>query len=235
MGESSHRVIPFLGPDDAFPPVEDALQEPNGLLAAGADLSPTRLLAAYSEGIFPWFGETDPILWWSPDPRMVLRVSEVHVSRSLGKVIRSGRFTITMDTAFVDVVRGCAEARRDHEGTWITGEMEDAYARLAELGHAHSVEAWLDGALAGGLYGVAVGRMFFGESMFTRVTDASKVALVQLARQLEKWRMPMVDCQMSTSHLASLGARDIRRTEFVREVRYLVRQPAVAPPWRLDR
>ena len=235
MGESGHRVIPFLGPDDPFPSVDDALQEPNGLLAAGADLSPARLLDAYSEGIFPWFGETDPILWWSPDPRMVLRVSDVHVSRSLGKVIRSGRFTVTMDTAFSAVVRGCAEARRDREGTWITAEMQEAYARLAELGHAHSVEAWLDGALAGGLYGVAVGRMFFGESMFTRVTDASKVALIQLARQLEKWRMPMVDCQMSTAHLASLGARDIRRTDFVREVRYLVRQPAVAPPWRLDR
>ena len=213
--------------------MEAALPAPNGLLAAGGDLSPERLLAAYAEGIFPWFGEDDPILWWSPDPRMVLYAREVHVARSLHKVIKSGKFRVTLDTAFPAVVRACAEARRDHEGTWITPAMEEAYIRLAELGHAHSVEAWQGDALAGGLYGVAVGRMFFGESMFTRVRDASKVALVQLARQLEAWNMPMIDCQMSTQHLASLGARDIRRTDFVEEVRYLVRQPPVSAPWQM--
>ena len=227
-------MIPFLSTDDPFPPVDVALREPNGLLAAGGDLSAERLLAAYAEGIFPWFGEDDPILWWSPDPRRVLNVNEVHVSRSLSKVIRGGRFRITLDTAFADVVRGCAEARRDHEGTWITPEMEAAYLQMAGLGHAHSVEAWQGDTLVGGLYGVAVGRMFFGESMFTRASDASKVALVHLARQFEKWGVPMIDCQMSTPHLASLGARDIPRSDFLREVRYLVQQPAVPAPWRFD-
>lgn len=227
-------MIPFLSPGDPFPPVELALQAPNGLLAAGGDLSPERLLAAYREGVFPWFGEDDPILWWSPDPRMVLYAGEVHVSRSLRKAIKAQRFRITLDTAFQSVVRGCAEARRDHEGTWITPEMEDAYVRLAELGYAHSVEAWQGDSLVGGLYGVAVGRMFFGESMFTRVSDASKVALVSLARQLERWQMPLIDCQMSTSHLASLGAREIPRAGFVGEVRYLVQQPPVAAPWRFE-
>jgi leucyl/phenylalanyl-tRNA--protein transferase len=227
-------VIPFLTTDDPFPPVETALRTPNGLLAAGGDLSPDRLLAAYREGVFPWFGEDDPIRWWSPDPRMVLYVNEVHVSRSLKKVLRAGRFRITLDTAFADVVRGCAETRRDHEGTWITPAMEDAYARLAELGHAHSVEVWQGGGLVGGLYGVAVGRMFFGESMFSKASDASKVALVSLTRQLDAWRMPLIDCQMSTAHLASLGAREIPRSDFVAEVRYLVQQPAVPAPWRFE-
>ena len=149
-------------------------------------------------------------------------------------MIRANRFRVTLDTAFRDVVRACAEARRDHEGTWITPAMEEAYVQLAELGYAHSVEVWKGDVLVGGLYGVAVGRMFFGESMFSRSADASKVALVRLARQLEAWRMPTIDCQMSTRHLASLGARDIRRADFVDEVRYLVQQPAVPAPWRFD-
>lgn len=227
-------MIPFLSPDDPFPPVDLALQVPNGLLAAGGDLTPERLLAAYREGVFPWFGDEDPILWWSPDPRMVLYTNEVHVSRSLNKVINAHRFRVTLDQAFRDVIKGCAGARRDHEGTWITQAMEEAYVRLAELGHAHSVEAWQGDTLVGGLYGVAMGRMFFGESMFTRVTDASKVTLVTLARQLERWKMPLIDCQMSTPHLASLGARDVPRTDFLAEVRYLVQQPAVPAPWRFD-
>ena len=228
-------MIPFLSTDDPFPPVESALRAPNGLLAAGGDLSPERLLAAYREGVFPWFGEDDPILWWSPDPRMVLYVKDVHVSRSLNKVLKARRFRVTLDTAFADVLRGCAEARRDHEGTWITPTMEEAYIRLAELGYAHSVEAWQGDTLAGGLYGVAVGRMFFGESMFSRASDASKVALVSLTRQLDAWGMPLIDCQMSTAHLASLGARDIPRADFVGEVRYLVQQPPIPAPWRFDR
>ena len=224
-------MIPFLSPDDPFPPVDAAMHEPNGLLAAGGDLSPERLLSAYADGIFPWFGDEDPILWWSPDPRMVLYVKEVHVSRSLGKVLRSDRFRVTLDSAFPAVVRACAEARRDHEGTWITAEMEQAYIRLAELGYGHSVETWQGETLVGGLYGVAIGRMFFGESMFSRVSNASKAALVFLARQLESWGAPMIDCQMSTPHLASLGARDIPRADFVREVRYLAGQPPMAAPW----
>ena len=227
-------MIPFLSSDDPFPPVDFALQVPNGLLAAGADLSTGRILAAYAEGIFPWFGDEDPILWWSPDPRMVLYASEVHVSRSLGKVLRSDRFRVTADTAFAEVVRGCAEARRDHEGTWITAEMEEAYNELARLGHGHSVEVWKGDSLVGGLYGVALGRMFFGESMFSRASDASKVALVRLARQLDAWGMPMIDCQMSTPHLASLGARDIPRSDFVHEIQTLVQQPAKPGPWRFD-
>ena len=227
-------MIPFLSPDDPFPPVDLALQVPNGLLAAGGDLTPERLLAAYREGVFPWFGDEDPILWWSPDPRMVLYTNEVHVSRSLNKVIKTNRFRVTLDQAFREVIKGCAAARRDNEGTWITQAMEEAYVRLAELGHAHSVEAWEGDTLVGGLYGVALGRMFFGESMFTRVTDASKVSLVTLARQLERWTMPLIDCQMSTPHLASLGARDVPRTDFLAEVRYLVQQPAVPAPWRFD-
>lgn len=234
LNAAFRHVIPFLSSNDPFPPIESALRAPNGLLAAGADLSPERLLAAYREGVFPWFGEDDPILWWSPDPRMVLYVKEVHVSRSLNKVLKARRFRVTLDTAFADVVRGCAEARRDHEGTWITPAMEEAYVRLAELGHAHSVEAWQGETLVGGLYGVAVGRMFFGESMFSKASDASKVALVSLTRQLDAWGMPLIDCQMSTAHLASLGARDIPRSDFVGEVRYLVQQPAVPAPWRFE-
>lgn len=227
-------MIPFLGRTDPFPPVESALGDPNGLLAAGGDLSPERLLDAYARGIFPWFGEGDPLLWWSPDPRMVLYVDELHVSRSLRRVTRSGRFRVTVDQAFHQVMRGCAEPRADQAGTWITDEMVDAYGRLAALGHAHSVETWHGDALVGGLYGVALGRMFFGESMFSREPDASKVAFVHLVRQLARWNMPMIDCQMSTSHLASLGARDIPRAAFIRQLKALVRQQPVRAPWQFD-
>ncbi len=227
-------MIPFLGPSDPFPPLDSALRDPNGLLAAGADLSPQRLLDAYSRGIFPWFGEDDPLLWWSPDPRMILYVDELHMSRSLRRVVRAGRFRVTMDRAFRAVMEGCAEPRPDQAGTWITSEMMRAYEQLARLGYAHSIEAWEGDTLVGGLYGVALGRMFFGESMFTRVSDASKVAFVHLVWQLSRWRMPMIDCQMSTAHLASLGAREISRPEFTRALSALVRQPPVAAPWRLD-
>ncbi len=227
-------MIPFLDFDDPFPPVEFALREPNGLLAAGADLSPERLVEAYARGIFPWFGEDDPLLWWSPDPRMVLHVSELRVSRSLRRTIRSGRFRVTLDRAFEAVMAGCAAPRAGQDGTWITAEMTEAYSRLADLGYAHSVETWLGDELVGGLYGVGVGRMFFGESMFARTTDASKVAFAALVRQLERWSMPMLDCQMSTPHLASLGAREIRRAEFLAQVSQLVRRPPMPSPWVLD-
>jgi leucyl/phenylalanyl-tRNA--protein transferase len=226
--------IPWLRGDDPFPPVESALRDPNGLLAAGGDLSPRRLLEAYRQGIFPWFGDDDPILWWSPDPRMVLWLRDVHVSRTLRRTLRSGRYAVSMDRAFDEVMRGCAEPRREDSGTWITTEMYEAYRRLAGLGHAHSVEAWLDGQLAGGLYGVAVGRVFFGESMFTRATDASKVALVCLARQLERWGFELIDCQMATSHLASLGAREIARSVFLAHVQRYATLPAVPSPWVLE-
>lgn len=227
-------MIPYLESDDPFPPVDLALRDPNGLLAAGADLSPARLIDAYANGIFPWFNADDPVLWWSPDPRMVLPVDEVHVSRSLRKTIRSRKFRVSADTAFGDVMAGCAAPRPDQNGTWITRDMTEAYARLFTLGYAHSIESWLNGRLVGGLYGVALGRMFFGESMFSRASDASKVALVLLARQLGRWGFRIIDCQMSTEHLASLGARDISRASFLRRVRELVREPAVPSPWRLD-
>jgi len=227
-------MIPWLELEDPFPPVERALRDPNGLLAAGGDLSAARLLDAYAGGIFPWFGDDDPLLWWSPDPRMVLLARELHVSRSLRRVIRSGRFAITLDTAFADVMAGCSEPRADHDGTWITAEMKVAYRELEALGYAHSVEAWSGGELVGGLYGVALGRMFYGESMFSRQRDASKAALVYLVRQLERWGFEMVDCQMSTSHLASLGAHDIPRAEFLKAVQRLTRLPGVPSPWVLD-
>jgi len=227
-------MIPWLDVDDPFPPVTTALRDPNGLLAAGADLSPRRLLDAYARGIFPWFGDGDPPLWWSPDPRMVLWTSELHVSRSLRRTIRSGRYVVTLDTAFSDVMIGCASPRRDHDGTWITAEMFDAYTRLASLGYAHSVEVWSGSELAGGLYGVALGRMFYGESMFSRGRDASKVALAVLVRQLERWGFELIDCQMSTPHLASLGAREIPRSEFVQRVRGLIKQRAIPSPWALE-
>lgn len=227
-------MIPYLESDDPFPPVDLALRDPNGLLAAGADLSPARLLDAYAKGIFPWFNEDDPVLWWSPDPRMVLPVDEVHVSRSLQKTIRSRKFRVSADTAFSAVLAGCAQPRPDQNGTWITRDMAEAYARLFSLGYAHSIESWLDDDLVGGLYGVALGRMFFGESMFSRASDASKVALVLLARQLARWGFRIIDCQMSTGHLASLGARDVSRASFLRQVRELVREPGVPSPWRLD-
>ena len=227
-------MIPFLDFDDPFPPVELALREPNGLLAAGGDLSPERLVEAYARGIFPWFGEDDPLLWWSPDPRMVLYGSELRVSRSLRRTIRGRRFRVTLDRAFGDVMAGCAVPRPGQDGTWITAEMTDAYSTLAALGYAHSVEAWLGDELVGGLYGVGIGRMFFGESMFARESDASKVAFAALVRQLERWAMPMVDCQMSTAHLASLGAREIGRPEFLAQVNRLVRRPPMPSPWVLD-
>ena len=227
-------MIPLLGPGDDFPPVEHALDEPNGLLAAGGGLSVARLRDAYARGIFPWFSEGDPVLWWCPDPRMVLPTDAVHVSHSLRRRLRHGGFTFTFDRAFTTVIRACAAPRRHEAGTWLVPAMIRAYERLFEAGLAHSIEVWIDGDLAGGLYGVAVGRMFFGESMFTRKTDASKIAIALLARQLARWQFPLIDCQMRTDHLASLGAIEIPRRDFVRAIRTLVDQPGVRSPWAAD-
>ncbi|MDP1681368.1 MAG: leucyl/phenylalanyl-tRNA--protein transferase, partial [Burkholderiales bacterium] len=173
-------MIPWLEPDDPFPPTSKALKQPNGLLAAGADLTPTRLIDAYSQGVFPWFNADEPVLWWSPDPRMVLYPSELKVSRSLKKVIRNREYEVRLDTAFTRVMRGCAQPRDEQSGTWISPMMIEAYTELHEMGVAHSAETWIDGKLVGGLYGLALGRMFYGESMFTEVTDASKIAFVHL-------------------------------------------------------
>jgi len=197
-----------------FPPVHYA--EPDGLLAVGGDLSPERLLLAYEEGIFPWYSEGYPILWWSPDPRLVLFPNELKVTRSLGRVLRKKRFQVTLDRAFADVMAKCAGVRRRHEeGTWIVPEMVEAYHRLHIMGHAHSVESWCDGKLVGGLYGVSLGGVFFGESMFTEMTDASKVAFVHLVALLQRRSFLMIDCQITTSHLQRFGAREISRREFI--------------------
>ncbi len=227
-------MIPWLDRHEPFPPVELALQDPNGLLAAGGDLSTARLLDAYARGIFPWFSDDDPLLWWSPDPRMVLYVasctSRARCAGSSGRVASASRWMPPSR----EVMRGCAEPRPAQDGTWITPAMVEAYTRLASLGFAHSVEAWVGDGLVGGLYGVAIGRMFFGESMFTRQTDASKVAFASLVRQLERWGFELIDCQMATSHLASLGAREIPRDEFLAQVARLVRMPGVPSPWTYD-
>lgn len=214
--------------DLAFPPVERALREPNGLLAAGGDLSPQRLVNAYRAGIFPWFEQGQPILWWSPDPRTVLRPDQVHVSRSLAKLMRQGRFTVTFDQAFSDVITACAAPRDYTDQTWITGAMRQAYGQLHALGYAHSVEVWEGEQLAGGLYGVAMGQVFFGESMFSRADNASKVGFVTLARHLAASGFVLIDCQMPTRHLESLGAAPMPRSEFVQILRDHIDAPSIA-------
>ncbi|MBK9130854.1 MAG: leucyl/phenylalanyl-tRNA--protein transferase [Gammaproteobacteria bacterium] len=210
-----------------FPPVTRALTEPNGLLAIGGCLDPDWLIEAYRNGIFPWFSPGQPILWWSPDPRMVLFPERLKVSRSLEKLIRQGVYTVTLDQDFGGVIRACSEPRGPDGGTWITEDMIEAYTRLHELGHAHSIEAWFDGILVGGLYGVALGRVFFGESMFYRRRDASKVAFVQLVRQLRRWGFGLIDCQMSTEHLRRFGAAEIPRAAFMG----LLGEGTRAAPW----
>ena len=226
-------MIPWLGQNDPFPPISSALREPNGLLTAGGDLSPQRLIEAYRRGIFPWFNPGEPILWWSPDPRMVLFPAELKVTRSLRKTLRKHDFELRVDTAFREVMTACAEPR-DGQGTWITPAMIDAYCELHRLGLAHSVETWVEDRLAGGLYGIGLGRMFYGESMFSRQTDASKIAFVHLVRQLERWHFGMIDCQMKTAHLASLGAREIPRAEFSQRLTELVNFPGMNDSWRFD-
>jgi leucyl/phenylalanyl-tRNA--protein transferase len=211
-------MIPWLkpgDPPDAFPPVDSALREPDGLLCAGGDLSAARLLEAYRRGIFPWFSVGQPILWWSPDPRTVLNPGEFKVSRSLAKTLRNRGYATTLDQDFATIVDRCADRALRPEGTWISPQMRAAYGHLHDLGHAHSVETWHDGQLVGGLYGIALGRVFFGESMFSTARDASKVALKRLVDEALRRGLTMIDCQVASPHLGSLGARGIPRSEFV--------------------
>ena len=230
-------ALAWLRPEDppeAFPAPEQALAYPNGLLAAGGDLSPARLRAAYARGLFPWFNPGEPILWWCPDPRCVFRTGAVHVSRSLRRSLGRNDYGVSLDRAFAEVVRGCAAPRSGQRGTWLVPQMRAAYQKLHEQGDAHSVEVWREGRLIGGLYGVALGRMFFGESMFSREAEASKLALVWLCRQLSAWGFELMDAQVSSAHLYSLGALDLPRAEFLRRLQLATAQPAPPAPWRFS-
>jgi len=214
----------------AFP--DPTMAEPEGLLAVGGDLAPQRILTAYSFGIFPWYSEGDPILWWSPDPRLILEPGRMHVSKSLAKTIRRGRYRVTADTAFEEVIDRCAaKARADQAGTWITDDMRAAYVRLHELGFVHSIEAWDEEGLAGGLYGLCLGGTFFGESMFADRTDASKVAFARLVARLHHWEFDLVDCQVDTEHLRRFGARNIARVAFLLRLESSVGKPTRRGPW----
>ncbi len=220
----------LLSQEVTFPPPN--LSSPEGLLAVGGDLSQERLLQAYRKGIFPWFSEGEPIMWWSPDPRLVLFPSELKVSRRLRRTIRRGTFRITMDSAFEQVIKSCAEIPRKHEkGTWITADMVAAYCRLHTAGFAHSVEAWSEGRLAGGLYGVAIGRCFFGESMFSNQSNASKVAFAELVEYLHKKKFRLIDCQVTTPHLKKFGAREIPRAEFLNILEEMREKPSLRGKW----
>ena len=217
-----------------FPSPE--LSEDNGLLAVGGDLSEKRLLYAYALGIFPWYTKDDPILWWSPDPRLVLKPDKLKISRSLRQCIKKGLFRVTMDRAFYDVINNCARVPRAREkGTWITEEMMEAYGRLFEKGFVHSVESWYEGELAGGLYGVSLGSVFFGESMFTIKSNASKVAFVALVNQLKKWDFSLIDCQVTTSHLMSFGAEEISRLSFLNALNKALSVPTRRGRWNFDK
>ena len=221
-------------PDQAFPDPAFALPDPNGLLAIGGDLSPTRLLNAYRQGIFPWFNPDEPILWWSPDPRCVFVPGTVHISRSLAQRIRRGGYALSFDLAFAETLAACASVRRSDRGSWLGAEMQAAYCSLHRNSMAHSVEIWREGQLIGGLYGVAIGRMFFGESMFSAETDASKLALVHLSQQLLAWGFPLLDCQVASPHLLRLGAHNLPRADFLAQSQ---QAQQLTPParWHFDR
>jgi leucyl/phenylalanyl-tRNA--protein transferase len=227
-------MIHWLQPGEPFPPVDSALTEPNGLLAAGGELGPDRLIDAYRQGIFPWFGDGQPVLWWSPDPRMVLVPAEIRITRSLAKALRNRQYEVRADRAFRAVMLACAAPRDGQDGTWIGDDMLEAYCALHDRGIAHSIETWIDGRLAGGLYGVALGGIFYGESMFTRAPDASKIALVHLARQLRRWDFGLIDCQVHTPHLSRMGGREMPRAAFMRKLRELVNYPRATGAWQLD-
>ena len=233
------RMIPWLEKDTPFPDVSEALTEAEGapgLLAAGADLSPARLLNAYQNGIFPWFSERQPVLWWSTDPRMVLPTAEFKISESLRKTLKKvdqsmrtgGRWQVRFDTAFESVIRACAAPRERASGTWISEEIVAGYCQLHAMGYAHSSELWLDNELVGGAYGICIGRMFYGESMFARVTDASKTALAYLVEFLRAQDVELIDCQQKTNHLASLGGRTVPRAAFISHMKSAIAQPTIA-------
>ncbi len=214
-----------------FPPAH--LAEKEGLLAIGGDLEPERILTAYKNGIFPWYSEDEPILWWSPNPRLVLFPEELKISKSLRKVINKEKFTITMDLAFKDVVKACAQVRlQKDEGTWITDEMINAYSKLHTMGYAHSVEAWQEDRLVGGLYGLSLGKCFFGESMFSTVSNASKVAFAQFVAHLISLDFDLIDCQVKTDHLVRFGAREIPRKKFLDQLERSLRHPTLKGPWK---
>jgi leucyl/phenylalanyl-tRNA---protein transferase len=228
------RPLRWLDPDDVeapFPDVEYAFKEPDGLLAIGGDLSPSRLLRAYRQGIFPWYSDDQPILWWSPDPRNVLYPERLRMSRSLRRTLKQNAFVVTTDTAFRRVIMCCAEPRGAGEGTWLTPDMIEAYSRLHTLGYAHSAESWYEGELVGGLYGLALGKVFFGESMFARRSDASKVAFVRLVEHLRQWGYVLIDCQVASAHLASFGAEPVRRRDFIAILNRYCDLPTLWGPW----
>ena len=236
MSEHRQSTAPFwldARQPEIFPDVSLALQDPDGLLAIGGDLSETRILAAYRQGIFPWYSDNQPILWWSPDPRMVLYPENLHISKSLQKSLRKQNYSITFDNAFEEVVNMCAEPRNYTDDTWITDEMKQAYIRLHQSGHAHSVECWHNQELIGGLYGIAIGKVFFGESMFARKTDVSKIAFVYLTYHLQNWGYQLIDCQVYSKHLSSLGAINISRDDFIKQIRQLC-SIKVNHQWRCD-
>lgn len=230
-------MLTWLNRGDPFPALEVALDEPNGLLCAGLELTASRVLAAYERGIFPWYSEGQPVLWWSPDPRMVLLPGNFKLHRSLRKVLRNSAYEIRVDTSFEAVMRACAEPRPEQDGTWISEAIIEAYCELHRAGYAHSVETWVDGELVGGLYGIALGRAFFGESMFMRQTDASKIAFSHLVVQLKRWGFELIDCQQETRHLASFGASPIARRDFAERLRRLVHSDALVSrtgTWKFD-
>jgi len=223
-----------LPAEHVFPDPE--LAETSGLLAIGGDLHPRRIMRAYRQGIFPWYADDQPILWWSPDPRSVLIPSRLKIQRSLKKRLRQAPYTIRLDTAFADVIRGCGSIPRvDQDGSWITPDMEESYNQLHEQGYAHSAEAWLDDVLVGGLYGVVLGGVFFGESMFSQASDASKIAFVHLVRQLELWGVELIDCQLQTDHLDRFGAEFMPRCTFIETIDRLADKQVTPPQWSFDR
>lgn len=221
-------------PYQPFPPVHLAMRDPNGLLAIGGDLSTHRLLRAYGQGIFPWYNPDEPILWWCPDPRAVLEPAGLKMSRSYRKAVQRGDYAVTMDRAYPEVLAACAGARAHSRGTWLGDDMREAYRALHAQGHAHSVEVWRQGELIGGLYGVSVGFAFFGESMFSRADDGSKIALYWLCEQLKSWGYGLIDCQVSSAHLGSLGATDLSRNDFLSRLAPLTQTPRAAGTWGFE-
>lgn len=228
-------MIPWLQDETApFPPIDQAIDEPNGLLAAGGTLSHQRLVSAYRAGIFPWYSPGEPILWWSPDPRCVLVPDQLHISKSMRKRLKKDDYHVTFNRNFSAVIDACSAPRKGEDGTWITNEMKAAYEKLHQQGLAHSVEVYIEGELVGGLYGLSMGKLFFGESMFSKVKDCSKIAFIKMVEQLQKWGYALIDCQVSNDHLFSLGAQEISRDEFQRYLDQYI-DSHTQTKWEFDR